>query len=284
MIKITKKNNYFEITDSVNQLSILTKKYKLGKNIFFGERTKICNDDGGPMNSIIVGDNVQIHHDSTIMIPSFSVLDYTKINNNFYAYGTNNLEIGYNCWFGSGVILDTLGELKIGNNIGVGSRVQIYSHAKFGDTLYGCKVNGKKRVELLDDVWIAPGCIVTMASLAQKSMLLSGCVLTKNTIKNHIYAGIPAQDITDKIGFQFDEKISFNRIFIQLEKYLDIFYLNNPSLDKNLIEICLKKPEKVDKDISYFVVEDRKYIKRLSEVEISFIKFLLPDKGKFIPY
>lgn len=284
MIKINKKDNYFEIIDNVNQLLILTKKYKLGKNIFFGERIKICNYDGGPMDSIIIGDNVQIHHDSTIMVPSFSVLDYTKINNNFYAYGNHELEIGYNCWFGSMVVLDTIGGLKINNNVCIASHSQTYSHAKFGDTLYGCKVNAKKRVELFDDVWIAPGCIVTMVSLAQKSMLLAGGVLTKNTIENHIYAGVPAKDVTDKIGFQFDEKIDFDKIFIQLKKYLNDFYLENPNLDKKLIEICLEKPKKVNKDISYFVVKDRKYIKRLSDVEISFIKFLLPDKGKFIPY
>jgi len=284
MIKIIKKNNYFEILDSINKVLILTKKYKLGVNVSFGERIKICNCDGGPMNSIIIGDNVQIHHDSTIMVPSFSVMDYTKINNNFYAYGTNDLNIGYNCWFGSGVILDTLGGLKINNNIGIGSQTQIYSHAKFGDTLFGCKINAKKQVDLNDDVWITPGCIVTMASLSTKSMLLSGSVLTKNTVENHIYAGVPAIDITDKIGFQFDKKIDFNKICIKLKKYLDQFYLKNPNLDKNLIEICLEKPPKINKNISYFVVKDRKYTKNLNDIEISFIKFLLPEKGKFIPY
>ncbi|HPT65924.1 MAG TPA: hypothetical protein PK257_01255 [Candidatus Woesebacteria bacterium] len=284
MIKIIKKNNYFEIIDNINKVLILTKKYKLGINVYFGERIKICNNNGGPMDSIIIGDNVQIHHDSTIMVPSFSVLDYTKINNNFYAYGTDDLNIGYNCWFGSGVILDTLGGLKINNNVGIGSQVQIYSHAKFGDTLYGCKINTKKKIDLNDDVWITPGCIITMASLSTKSMLLSGSVLTKDTVENHIYAGVPAIDITDKIGFQFNKENDFNEIYLQLKRYLDEFYLKNSNFDKNLIEICLEKPKKINKNISYFVIKDRKYTKISSEVEIDFIKFLLPDRGKFIPY
>lgn len=284
MIKIIKKNNYFEILDSINKVLILTKKFKLGVNVSFGERIKICNCDGGPMNSIIIGDNVQIHHDSTIMVPSFLVMDYTKINNNFYAYGTSDLDIGYNCWFGSGVILDTLGGLKICNNVGVGSGTQIYSHAKFGDTLYGCRINAKKQIDIFDDAWITPGCIVTMASLASKSMLLSGSVLAKDTVENHVYAGIPARDITEKVGLQFDEKVDFDKTCIKLKKYLNEFYLNNPNLSKKLIKICLERSKKENKHFSYFVVKDRKYIKRLSEVEISFIKFLLPDKGKFIPY
>ena len=36
--------------------------------------------------------------------------------------------------------------------------------------------------------------------------------------------------------------------------------------------------------ISYFVIESRKYTKRLSNEEIDFMKFLLPERAKFTPY
>lgn len=284
MLKVIKKKGYFKITDDENKVLILTKKYKLGSNIFIGENTKIINHDGGPMETLFIGDNVQIHHDSTIMVPSFSVLDYTKINNYFYAYGINNLCIGYNCWFGGMVVVDTLGGMVIKNNVCVASHSQIYSHAKYGDTLFGCRINSVKKVILSDDVWISPNCTVIMASMAQKSMLLAGCVLTKNTFKNHIYAGVPAIDIVNKTGPQFKETTNSKDILFKLKKYLTEFYDMNPNIKKNCLKICLIKPDKLKKNISYFVVSDRKYTKKLSKTEVAFMKFLLPDKGKFIPY
>jgi len=284
MLKVNKKNGYFKIIDDENNILILTKKYKFGSNIFIGERTKILNHDGSPMETIFIGDNVQIHHDSTIMVPSFSVLDYTKINNYFYAYGKNGLSIGYNCWLGGMVVVDTLGGMIIKNNVCIASHSQIYSHAKYGDTLFGCRINSEKKVILSDDVWISPNCSITMASMAKRSMLLAGCVLTKDTIENHIYAGVPAIDIVNKTGTQFKKNINLEEIYLRLKKYLNEFYNLNPNFKTNYLKVCLTKPDKFKENVTYFVVTDRKYTKNLSEVEIAFMNFLLPEKGKFIPY
>lgn len=49
------------------------------------------------------------------------------------------------------------------------------------------------------------------------------------------------------------------------------------------IKILMNKEKELDDSVSYFVIEDRSYTKRLSEEEISFMKFLLPNV-KFIPY
>jgi hypothetical protein len=48
----------------------------------------------------------------------------------------------------------------------------------------------------------------------------------------------------------------------------------------------VKQREETDdnKNITWFVVADRKYTKRQSEEEIAFMKYLLPDKAKFTPY
>lgn len=282
-LTVVNHGDYFELTNDARSISIVTKKYILGMNLFIGDRVKFCNHNGGPMDSIIFGDNVQVHHDSTFMVPSLSILDYTKINNNFYVYGTHELSVGYNCWIGSRVVLDTLGGLQVGNNVCIATASQVYSHAKFGDTLFGCNINSTKHIMLGNDVWIAPNSVITMATMASKSMLLAGGVLTTDTVENHIYAGVPARDISDKIGMQFNE-VDFVEVCINLKKYLADFYLSNPTFNQKLIEVSVKKPLVFKKNVTYFIISDRRYTKKLSEVEICFIKYLLPDKGKFIPY
>lgn len=286
--KITRKDGFYEITDSLNNIVILTKKYSFGRNIIWEKDIRICNRASNPMEELIIEDNIFIGSNTTVMLPSLEICDYTKINNHFYAHGTNPLKIGYNCWIGSAVILDTLGGLKIGNNVGIGNQTQIYSHAKFGDTLYGCRINSLTSVSVGDDVWIAPNSTITSASMAKKSMLLAGSVLTKDTIENHVYGGVPAEDVTDKIGVQFDTRLDYDEMYKKLNQYLVDFYNINPqykSLD--LIKIERVLPKKLDKKYSYaysyFSVKDRRYTKRGTDTEAAFIKFLLPEKAKFTP-
>ncbi len=283
--KITKKNDFYEIADAGRNILILAKNYLFGENIEWEKEIKICNYNSEPINNLIIGDNVFMGHNTTIMVPSFSVKDYTKINNNFYVYGDHPLSIGYNCWIGSTVILDTLGGLTIDNNVGIGSQTQIYSHAKFGDTLYGCMINSFTPISIGEDVWIAPNSTITSATMADKSMLLAGSVLSKPTEENHIYAGIPAQDVTDKIGKQFCKELDYKKIFEKLNGYLEEFYKLNPRYQKlDQIKIEIEKPIFLDNKYSYFIVKDRRYTKRRAAVEIAFINFLLPDKAKFLPY
>lgn len=283
--KIIKKDKVYELTDIVNNIYILTREYSFGKNIFWGKNLKICSSHSGPMDNIVIGDNVVISQDSNIMVQSFEMCDYTKINNHFYAYGTHPLKIGYNCWFGSVVILDTLGGLKIGNNVGIGSQSQIYSHAKFGDMLYGCKINSYTPVSIGDDVWIAPNSTITSASMSDKSMLIAGSVLTRPAEENHIYAGVPAYDVTDKIGTQFSTDLDYKKIFNILNQYLEDFYnMYKNYRDMDVIKIAMELPKTIDNKYSYFIVKKRKYIKKGTDAEIAFIKFLLFDKAKFIPF
>lgn len=282
---VIKHPKFYEIKDVVNNIYIITEKYTFGKNIAWEKDIKICNSNSGPMEEIIIGDNVFIGHSTTIMIPSFKVCDYTKINNHFYVYGTNPLNIGYNCWIGSSVILDTIGGLKINNNVGIGNQTQIYSHAKFGDTLYGCRISSSTPITIEDDVWITPNSTITSASMANKSMLLAGSVLIKSTKENHIYAGVPAQDVTEKTGKQFDIDLDYEKIFKKLNQHLEDFYEINKKYKRlDLIKIEMEMPKRVNNKYSYFIVKERKYTKRGTDPEITFIKFLLPDKAKFIPY
>lgn len=282
---VEKIKDYLHIFSETDNIHIFTKSMECGINLSLGKNTIIQNSTGGPLENLTFGDNVWIDHDCKFLVQSLSIQDYTKINNTFFAYGANPLSIGYNNWIGSGVIVDTLGGLKLNNNIGIGSRSQIYSHAKFGDTAYGCRFLQYKPITIKDDVWITPNCTIIMASMAEKSMLLAGGTLTKDTEMNQIYAGVPAKNITEKTGPQFKTEIDYIFVKKSIDKYFEEFKQKNLNLNLEAsIKIVMEKSEIINGEHTYFVIKERKYTKKLSKNEIAFMKYLLPEKAKFLPF
>ena len=188
-------------------------------------------------------------------------------------------KIGHNAWIGQFTIIDSIGGMTIGNNCGIGAHSQLWSHIKFGDTLEGCKFLMEKPMNIGNDVWFVGHCIVSPINAADKSMAMVGSVITKDMAYNEIYAGSPAKSISEKVGFQFLE-VDIQTKFDRMNEYLKEFNPNSKS-----IKIVNYLSEISDNDdISYFIVSTRTYIKRGTNEEIDFMKFLLPAKAKFTPH
>lgn len=106
--------------------------------------------------------------------------------------------IGRNCWFGGNVILDSMGGLDIDDNVGIGAHSQVWTHMQFGDLVEGCRFYSNRYMYIGKDVWLVGHCILSPVEVGERSMALVGSVITKNMLPNHIYAGVPAQDVTEK--------------------------------------------------------------------------------------
>lgn len=251
----------------------------IGKNIIFEDRVQLIGINN-ESKQFEIGDNVYIGEDVKIIGQNIKIMDYTKVHNHTFIYAPKPIEIGYNCWIGSNVILNAEETLTIQNNVCIASHSQLWTHIRFGDTLQGCRFNRRKKMLIEDDVWIGGNCFVAAIHAERKSMALGGSVIVKNMKENHVYAGSPAKDITDKIGHQFDN-ISIETKYILMEQHLNKFL--NGKKNKQ-IQIVMEYPEKQDLSITYFNVSNRTYTKRNTEIEQRFMKYLLPEKGKFIPY
>lgn len=257
------------------------------KNIFadnivvgFGtkiESTAIIRGINGNAKKIIIGDNCYIGHNVQIICDDFILGDYSKIQHNTNIHGYLPCNIGHNAWIGQYCIIDSIGGTTIGNNCGIGAHSQLWSHIKYGDTLEGCNFLNEKQMYIGNDVWFVGHCIVSPIIAADKSMAMVGSVIVKDMVYNEIYAGSPAKSISDKIGFQFKE-VSVEEKFDKMN-----LYLNEWKGEKSKIKIIKDEAEIVDDKITYFNVSNRKYTKINSQEEISFMKFLLPEKAKFIP-
>lgn len=243
------------------------------------EPTVVIRGINGNAKRIVIGDHCYIGHNVQIICDDFELGDYSKIQHDCNIHGYKPCKIGHNLWMGQFTIVDSIGGCTIGNNCGIGAHSQLWSHIKFGDTLEGCRFLMDKPMSIGNDVWFVGHCIVSPITASDKSMAMVGSVVTKDMRYNTIYAGSPAQSLSEKIGFQFEDT-SLESKYEKMQNYLSEW-----SGDREKIKIVLGN-EDIDfnnKSVSYFNVSNRTYTKRGTIDEVSFMKFLLPDKGKFTP-
>ncbi len=253
--------------------------FEVGMNTVI-EPSAIIRGLNGNASRVVIGDNCYIGAHVQIICDDFSLGDYCRIQHNTTVHGYLPCKIGHNAWIGQFVIIDSIGGMTIGNNCCIGAQSQLWSHFKFGDTLEGCRFLSEKSMTIGNDVWIAGHCSLTPIIAADKSMAMAGSVVTKNMEYNQVYAGTPAMNITNKVGTQFNE-VSVEEKLEKMKNYLAEF-----GLCKNEIEIVgnLEQVDFENRSKTFFEVSGRKYTKRNLPAEIAFMKFLLPEKAKFVPF
>ncbi|MEN6461517.1 MAG: hypothetical protein ABFC94_09150 [Syntrophomonas sp.] len=263
------------ICQNINTRVSIADKVTLGKNIIFGSNCiNICIGYG-----CFLGDDLYID------VPELKIGDYSTIHRGGTIHGYKQCSIGHNCWIGQYTIIDSIGGVQIANNVGIGASSQLWSHIKFGDTLEGCNWNKSKKLIIEDDVWIVGHCIVSPIRAEKKSMLLVGSVATNDMYENHIYAGSPAKDITESVGNQFVDipfETKKQRFFNLYSEFMNLNKLYETNfrvyLSNNLDEVKSSETE------TFFDLNNRMYLPSRSKNEYKFMKYLLYDKAKFIPY
>ncbi len=262
-------DNYVIVADDV----------QIGKGVRIGDGVKISagidftTGELKPAQKVVIGDGVFLDHDIEISCPSIEIGDYTMIREDTKITGRKEAKIGSCCWFGQGCILNTHGGLYIGNGVGIGAHSQLWTHIRFGDTLQGCRWEGDTPMVVEDDVWFVGHCLVSPITAKKKSMAMLGSVITRDMEENHIYAGVPAKDMTEKFGNQYEE-VSVAKKYAVMQEKLAEFYAAHPEFPKS-IEIIQDPSEIISDEKTYFDVSSRTYTKRLSDEEIEFMKFLL---------
>lgn len=229
----------------------------------------------GPANSIHIGDHTYIGENVQIICDDFSIGDYGKIHHDTNIHGYRPCQIGHNAWVGQYTIIDCIGGTTIGDNCGIGAHSQLWSHIKYGDTLAGNRFNSSSPLTVGKDVWFVGHCIVSPITAHDRSMAMAGSVVTKDMQPNSVYAGVPAQNITDKVGPQFSAT--------NIDEQMDLMrgYLDDCGAQG--VRIVESTDEFRDDGNTYFALRTRQYTKRNTADEVTFMKYLLPEKAKFTP-
>lgn len=255
---------------------------------------------GKEMENFTLGDNCLIGFRNQIFLPEFSMLDFSQLHNSGLHSGYKPLTIGYNCWIGQNTILNATEHLSIGNNVRIGTQSQLWTHVASGELLEGCTLYGNKALVLMDDVWIVGGAVISPGLVLQeKSIIMTGSVLTKSTEKGHTYAGVPAKDVTDKLSFwkemSMEDKsemlVGFTREFVEQYpvhggKIQIVEGIEGVSITEGIVfsKSALDFQSLPSNAISYFDLETKKYRKQRTKIEIDWIKFSVGFRARFIPY
>jgi acetyltransferase-like isoleucine patch superfamily enzyme len=250
----------------------------IGKGVVI-EKDVLITGRNGPAEIVMLGDFCYIGRHTRIIVPEFRLGDYSKLHAFSYANGENPLRIGRNCWIGGNSVLDSMGGLDIDDNVGIGAHSQIWSHIQFGDIIEGCRFFSKKYMKIESDAWFVGHCIVSPVEVGKKSMAFAGSVITKDMLPNRVYAGVPAVDITDKVGPQFEER-SIEEKTRSLQSLIDAFVSENVQFKDQLMAI--QSPLEIKEGVTCFNLSDRTYTKLYTLAEINFLRCHVP-LIKFIP-
>lgn len=264
-----KNKNYNIVADEV-QMGI---GVRIGDGVSISGGFDFATGTLKPAKKVVIGDGVFLGHDLEIACPSIEIGDYTMIREDTQITGRKEAKIGSCCWVGQNCILNTHGGLTIGNGVGIGAHSQLWSHIRFGDVLQGCRWEGDTPLVVEDDVWFVGHCLVSPIHAKRKSMAMLGSVITRDMEENHIYAGVPAKDMSDKLGFQYEE-VSVDKKYQVMQGKLAEFYEHHPEFPQSII-VVKDSANITASDKTLFDVSNRTYTKRLTEEEMEFMKFLL---------
>lgn len=258
---------------------IAAKEVVIGEDVVV-EHGVTISGNGGPAERIVLGDHVYIGENSKIRVPILEVGDFTQIHNHALLYGLAPMTIGHNGWFGQNTILNSTETMTIGDNCGVGAYSQLWTHIAYGDVMAGCRFESAKPMTIGKDVWFVGHCIVSPITAGDGSMALVGSVVTRDMEANHVYAGAPSKDVTDKVGPQFapvtnEQKLEYMR------KRLAEFRAVRPDVAPDELGLAIGGQVAVP-GRTVFDVADRTYNKTRSRAEVAFMRFLLPQ-AKFTP-
>lgn len=250
----------------------------IGQGVLVEEGVLITGKNGRA-SRVVLGDFCYIGRGTRILVPEFRLGDYSKLHAHSFAHGEKPLQIGRNGWIGGGTVLDSMGGLTVDDNVGIGSQSQIWSHIRFGDIVEGCRFFQQKPVRIGKDAWFVGHCIVSPVAVGERSMALAGSVVTRDMLANHVYGGVPAVDLTDRVGGQFEER-SVGQKAAKLREIIDAFTARHPEHSGNLLVVT--SPEEIRPGVCCFDVSRRVYTKTRSDAEVAFLKAHVP-LVKFTP-
>lgn len=237
------------------------------------ERGVIITGKDGPSKKVVLGDFAYIGRETRIICPEFRIGDYTKLHAFSFAHGELPMQIGRNCWIGGNTVLDSLGGLDIDDNVGIGAHSQVWTHIQFGDIVEGSRFFSSKYMHIGKDAWFVGHCIVSPVRVGEKSMAMVGSVITKDMLPNHIYAGTPARDISDKVGFQFEDR-TIEQKAEAMQHLIDKFEYSHPEYKGQLLVVHSR--DDIVPGICCFDVSRRTYTKTYGQAEIAFLKANVP--------
>ncbi len=257
---------------------------------------------GGMADEFRVGDASFLGFGIVFALPAFAAGDYVTIHNSTLINGYEPCVLGHNCWVGQQSILNSTARLTIGNNVRISTQCQVWTHVASGEVLEGCTLYGADPVTLEDDVWLMSGSIVSpRLHLKRRAVVATGAVMTQDGESEHLYGGVPAVDITDKIrpyrqvtiadkvvlmrGFLEEFHAATGQRFLSQVHLVDPVEPVEPELDEREHVVIVGDGQIRERGTQVTVLDlaTKTYLKRRTSLEHDFLRFHVGHRARFIP-
>ena len=251
---------------------------RIGRGVVV-EDGAVISGKGTTADRVVLGDYCYVGHNVRVLATEFLLGDYSKLHAGSFGHGEHPLRIGRNCWIGGNVVLDSMAGLDIDDNVGIGGHSQLWTHLEFGDIVDGCRFYSHRYMHVRRDAWFVGHCIVSPVLVGERSMALVGSVVTREMLPNHVYAGVPAADVTERTGPQFESLTPANKA-ARLQKIVVHWTDQFPQWRHEIVVV--EDPALRRDDVTWFDVSTRTYNKRHAAAEVAFLRDHVP-LVKFVP-
>jgi len=272
------------VTEERKLEGIFAKEIIISPSAVVDEDVKIRGLDGNPAERVVIGDHTHVRKGFRAALKSIEIGDWCTINGPCTVYGYETVSIGHCCWIGQDVVLNCNAPLNIGRGCILSSKCNIWTHFTGGDTVEGCRYHSTKPATLGDDVWLGVGVTVAPVNIGAKSLVLSNAAVTHDIPPNRVYGGVPARDLTEKMGAPFEEISAaekLERLRRKFEEFKIEMAAQGRALDFSKIRLTDGAPCEIA-GVSTFSTLTRTYSKIGTEEETAFMRFLIPQI-KFYP-
>lgn len=252
---------------------------EIGRGVVVEEGALITGKSG-PARRVVLGDFCYVGRNTVVRVPDFRLGDYSKVHADSFLHGKEPMAIGRNCWIGGNCVLDSQGGLTVADNVGIGAQSQVWTHIAFGDVVEGSRFHSTRAMHVGEDCWLVGHCILSPVRVGDRSMALVGSVVTRDMEPNHVYAGVPAGDVTAKVGPQFEARTLERKVEV-LSGLVAEFEAAHPH-HRGRVRIAQESPGE-EEGITYLDPATRTYTQTLSAAEVSFFRHLVP-LVKFVPW
>lgn len=244
----------------------------------------ITGIDGGEADLVVIGSHTRIASGVRAALRTLEVGSWCTLHAPLTMYGHEGIKIGDSTWIGQDVILNCTAPLTIGRGTIISAKSSIWTHFTGGDYIQGCRYHESKAAVIGEDVWLGVGVTLAPIAAGDRSLALAGASVVKDMLPNHVYGGVPAKDLTEKLGppyLEISHSEKLEKLEGKLEEFKRLLGGSAPNLDFGRIRIALGMGDEVE-GVSTFDVSDRTYSNIETPEEIAFMRFLLPHV-KFYP-
>lgn len=239
---------------------------------------EICAIGGGPARRVRIGAFTRIGPGFKARVPQLDIGEWCTIHGPVKIYGYDACVIGDSTWIAQDAILNCTARLEIGRGAIISARASLWTHFSGGDPVQGCRFDSDnaKPCTFGEDVWIGVGAAVAPITAGDKSMALANAAIVKDMLPNRVYGGVPAIDLTEKLGAPYIE-IPDEEKLARLKNLFEEFARTEAAkgLDLDKIRLSLE-PADAGGGVSVFNPATRTYSALRTAEETAFMRFLLP--------